>query len=79
MRTVVSGQGAQGLERRRLADFGSIRFYSSRRDMLWNVQKTTKTGNVGFYLGKKQIISVSGNTEARRTFFETKDLHFNIW
>ena len=57
---------------------GSIRFYSSRRDMLWNAQKTTKTGNVGFYLGKKQIISVSGSTEGRRTFFETKDLHFNI-
>jgi hypothetical protein len=57
---------------------GSIRFYSSRHDMLLKAQKTTKTGNVGFYLGKKQIISVSGCTEARRTFFETKDLHFNI-
>jgi sterol 14-demethylase len=57
---------------------GSIRFYCSRRDMLWTAQKTTKTGNVSFYLGKKQIISVSGSTEARKTFFETKDLHLQI-
>ncbi len=57
---------------------GSIRFYSSRRDMLLNAQKTTKTGNFSFYLGKKQIISLSSSAEARKTFFEAKDLHFNI-
>jgi hypothetical protein len=46
--------------------------------MLLNAQKTTKTGHFSFYLGKKQIISLSSSVEARKTFFEAKDLHFNI-
>ncbi|KAH8896930.1 cytochrome P450 6A1 [Thozetella sp. PMI_491] len=56
----------------------SKRFYSTRRDMLWHARQTTKSGNFSFYIGKKRVVSFSGDAEARKTFFESKDLSFHI-
>lgn len=56
---------------------GATRFYTARHDMIRDGQETTETGNVSFYLGTKQVVSVSGSVEARKTFFDSKDLNFN--
>jgi hypothetical protein len=55
---------------------GAIRFYIDKHDMIHQAQKTTTTGNFSFYVGKKQVVSLSGQ-EARKTFFESKDFHLN--
>jgi len=55
---------------------GSSRFFFDRQDMLEKARETTKTGNVGFYVGRKQVVTLGPNEGARKTFFDTKDLSF---
>ncbi|KAI0485527.1 cytochrome P450 6A1 [Xylaria cf. heliscus] len=55
---------------------GAIEFYYGRRaDFTREALQASKTGNFSFYVGKKQMIGVSG-IEGRKLFFESKDLNF---
>ncbi|KAJ3563624.1 hypothetical protein NPX13_g8133 [Xylaria arbuscula] len=55
---------------------GAISFYYGRRaDFMKEALRDSKTGNFSFYVGKKQLIGVSG-PEGRKIFFESKDLNF---
>lgn len=54
---------------------GALRFYSARRDYFRNAVKHSSTGNFSFYIGKKQIVGLSG-PEGRKTFFDSRDLSF---
>ncbi|KAI0107076.1 cytochrome P450 6A1 [Nemania sp. FL0031] len=55
---------------------GSLEFYYGRRaDFMKEALRATKTGNFSFYIGKKQLIGISG-PEGRKLFFESKDLNF---
>lgn len=55
---------------------GAVRFYIDKHDMFLEAQKSTSTGNFSFYVGKKQVVALSGS-EGRKTFFESKELHLN--
>ncbi|CAI6100637.1 unnamed protein product [Clonostachys chloroleuca] len=52
---------------------GAWRFYTHREEMYRTAQRSTKTGNFSFFVGKKHVVGVSG-PEGRRTFFDSKDL-----
>ncbi|KAI1753783.1 cytochrome P450 6A1 [Xylaria castorea] len=55
---------------------GALEFYYGRRaDFMKDALRASKTGNFSFYIGKKQLIGVSGE-EGRKLFFESKDLNF---
>ncbi|KAI0193553.1 cytochrome P450 6A1 [Xylaria flabelliformis] len=55
---------------------GALEFYYGRRaDFMKDALRDSKTGNFSFYIGKKQLIGVSGE-EGRKLFFESKDLNF---
>ncbi|KAI1740604.1 cytochrome P450 6A1 [Xylaria scruposa] len=55
---------------------GALEFYYGRRsDFMKEALRDTKTGNFSFYIGKKQLIGVSGE-EGRKLFFESKELNF---
>ncbi|KAI1126849.1 cytochrome P450 6A1 [Nemania abortiva] len=55
---------------------GALAFYYGRRaDFVREALQASKTGNFSFYIGKKQLIGVSG-AEGRKLFFESKDLNF---
>ncbi|KAI0799377.1 cytochrome P450 6A1 [Xylaria sp. FL0064] len=55
---------------------GSLEFYYGRRaDFVRDAMQASKTGNFSFYIGKKQLIGISG-AEGRKLFFESKDLNF---
>lgn len=53
---------------------GAIQWFSNREKFLTHGSRATKTGNFSFYLGKLQVVSFSG-LEARKTFFESRDLN----
>lgn len=55
---------------------GSLKFFSARHSMLATTQKATKSGNVGFFVGKKQVVAIGSDVGARCTFFDVKDLSF---
>ncbi|CAI6031700.1 unnamed protein product [Clonostachys chloroleuca] len=52
---------------------GAWRFYKRRRDMYLEAQRSTKTGNFSFYVGKKLIVGLSGS-EGKKTFFDNREL-----
>lgn len=55
---------------------GALEFYYGRRsDFMREALRDSKTGNFSFYIGKKQLIGISG-AEGRKLFFESKDLNF---
>ncbi|KAI1179586.1 cytochrome P450 6A1 [Nemania sp. FL0916] len=55
---------------------GSLEFYYGRRaDFFRDAMRQSKTGNFSFYIGKKQLIGVSG-PEGRKLVFESKELNF---
>ncbi|KAI1296336.1 cytochrome P450 6A1 [Xylaria venustula] len=55
---------------------GALEFYYGRRaDFVREALQASKTGNFSFYIGKKQLIGISG-PEGRKIFFESKDLNF---
>ncbi|KAI1201856.1 cytochrome P450 6A1 [Nemania serpens] len=55
---------------------GSLEFYYGRRsEFMREGLRDSKTGNFSFYIGKKQLIGISG-AEGRKLFFESKDLNF---
>ncbi|GAP93132.1 putative cytochrome p450 6a1 [Rosellinia necatrix] len=55
---------------------GALEFYYGRRaDFTREALQASKTGNFSFYIGKKQMIGISG-AEGRKLFFESKDLNF---
>lgn len=54
---------------------GALRFYSARSDFFRSAMKHSPTGNFSFYVGKKQIVGLSG-PEGRKVFFENRDLGF---
>ncbi|KAI5920084.1 cytochrome P450 6A1 [Camillea tinctor] len=55
---------------------GTLCFYKTRCDWFKEAMKHSSTGNFSFYIGKKQIIGLSG-PEGRKTFYESRDLNFN--
>ncbi|GAW15805.1 hypothetical protein ANO14919_052270 [Xylariales sp. No.14919] len=57
---------------------GAVEFYYGRRaDFTREALRDSKTGNFSFYIGKKQLVGVSG-PEGRKLFFESKDLNFPV-
>lgn len=55
---------------------GALEFYYGRRaDFTREALQASKTGNFSFYIGKKQMIGISG-ADGRKLFFESKDLNF---
>lgn len=50
-------------------------YYGGRADFMRAGRQSSKTGNFSFYIGKKQIVGISG-VETRRLFFESKELNF---
>lgn len=52
---------------------GAIRFYSQRADFYREAISHSPSGNFSFYMGKKQLIGLSG-PEARKVFFDSRDL-----
>ncbi|KAH7039996.1 cytochrome P450 [Microdochium trichocladiopsis] len=54
---------------------GAIRFYSARADFMLEAMKHTPGGNFTFYIGKKQIVAVTGE-EGRKTYFDNRELGF---
>ncbi|KAI1269552.1 cytochrome P450 6A1 [Xylariaceae sp. FL1019] len=55
---------------------GSVDFFNGRRgDFFKEGIQSSETGNFSFYVGKKQIVGISGS-EGRKTYFENKDLNF---
>ncbi|KAK7741914.1 hypothetical protein SLS62_010891 [Diatrype stigma] len=55
---------------------GALRFYSARSDFFRNAMKHSPTGNFSFYIGKKQVVGLSG-PEGRKVFFENRELGFS--
>ncbi|KAI1495631.1 cytochrome P450 6A1 [Biscogniauxia marginata] len=55
---------------------GTLRFYKTRADWYREAIRNSPTGSFSFYIGKKQIIGLSG-PEGRKTFYENRDLNFN--
>lgn len=53
----------------------AIQFYSTRRDMIMEGTSLSHTGDFGFYIGKKHVISVS-SLAGRRTIYENRSLNF---
>ncbi|KAI0203162.1 cytochrome P450 6A1 [Astrocystis sublimbata] len=57
---------------------GAIEWYYGRRaDFTREALAASKTGNFSFYVGKKQLIGISG-VEGRKLFFESKELNFPL-
>ncbi|KAI0593285.1 cytochrome P450 6A1 [Biscogniauxia sp. FL1348] len=54
---------------------GALCFYKTRGDWFKEGLKHSPTGNFSFYIGKKQIIGMSG-PEGRKTFYENRELNF---
>ncbi|CAJ2511398.1 Uu.00g070230.m01.CDS01 [Anthostomella pinea] len=54
---------------------GTLRFYKTRGDWFIDALRSSPTGNFSFYVGKKQVVGLSG-PEGRKTFFESRDLNF---
>ncbi|KAI0402355.1 cytochrome P450 6A1 [Xylaria palmicola] len=54
---------------------GALDFYWRRADYTREAIRSSKTGNFSFYIGKKQLVAISG-PEGRKLFFESKDLNF---
>lgn len=52
---------------------GAIRFFVSRATFLKDGASASKTGNFSFYVGKHQVVGLSG-LEGRKTFYESKEL-----
>ncbi|KAH9996992.1 cytochrome P450 6A1 [Xylariaceae sp. FL0662B] len=55
---------------------GALRFYKDRRDFYTEAVRDSPTGSFSFYVGKKQIVGLSG-PEGRKFFFESRDLNFS--
>ncbi|VUC23834.1 unnamed protein product [Clonostachys rosea] len=53
----------------------ALRFYSTRRDMIMEGTSVSHSGDFGFYIGKKHVISVS-SLAGRRTIYENRSLNF---
>lgn len=52
---------------------GAFRFFTSRATFLKDGAANSKTGNFSFYVGKHQVVGLSG-LEGRRVFYESKEL-----
>ena len=52
---------------------GALQFYWKRYEFWVNALERSSTGNFSFYIGKKQLVGVSG-PEGRKVFFENKGL-----
>lgn len=55
---------------------GAFDFFNNRWDFFRQAISQSPNGNFSFHLGKIPVVGLSG-LEARRIFFETKDLSFN--
>ncbi|KAM0815388.1 putative Cytochrome P450 6A1 [Seiridium cardinale] len=55
--------------------FGALRFFSARAEYMMDAIRSAPGKSWTFYVGKKQIVGIHG-VEARKTFFENKDLNF---
>ncbi|KAI0017763.1 cytochrome P450 6A1 [Xylariomycetidae sp. FL0641] len=55
---------------------GALSFYGRRADWFQDAARQSPTGNFSFYVGKKQIVGLSG-VEGRRFFFENRELNFS--
>ncbi|KAI1076373.1 cytochrome P450 6A1 [Whalleya microplaca] len=53
---------------------GTLRFYRARADWYLDALRNSPTGSFSFYVGKKQVIGLSGE-EGRKFFFESRDLN----
>lgn len=52
---------------------GALRLYRDRKNFFLEAANKTATGNFSTYIGKHQLVGVSGH-EARKSFFEAKEL-----
>lgn len=72
-RQVPFPKSAPSLLGENLPIVGALRFFVSRATFLKDGASTSKTGNFSFYVGKHQVVGLSG-LEGRRTFYDSKDL-----
>lgn len=54
---------------------GALGFFTERWTFCKRASEQSPTGNFGFHLGKHRVVGVKGE-EARRAFFESKQLGF---
>ena len=52
---------------------GATRFFSRRGDFLVDSIRANPSGQSAFYVGQKQVVSLSG-PDGRKLFFDSKDL-----
>lgn len=52
---------------------GAVRFFVSRATFLKDGAANSKTGNFSFYVGKHQVVGLSG-LEGRKVFYDSKEL-----
>lgn len=52
---------------------GAFRFFVSRATFLKDGAANSKTGNFSFYVGKHQVVGLSG-LEGRKIFYDSKEL-----
>ncbi|KAM7203021.1 cytochrome P450 6A1 [Rhypophila sp. PSN 637] len=52
---------------------GALAFFTDRRNFLTHGSRTQKTGAFSFYLGKYQVVNISGR-EGRKAFFDSREL-----
>ncbi|KAI0125425.1 cytochrome P450 6A1 [Xylariales sp. AK1849] len=53
---------------------GAWRYYTERYDFFKENQAASKTGNFSFYVGKAQVVAITGH-EGRKSYFDSKELH----
>lgn len=53
---------------------GAVQLFGQRKTFFLDACSRSPTGNFGIYVGKYQVVGLSG-LEARKTFFETKALN----
>jgi hypothetical protein len=64
---------APKLVRENFPVLGALRFFTARWDFYRHGVSQSKTGNFSFYVGKNQIVGISGD-KGRKLFFESKAL-----
>lgn len=56
---------------------GALRFFTARADMVLeavDAHSRHGSGNFSFYLGKKHVVGIGPSAEARKMFFDNKDM-----
>ncbi|KAL1302876.1 hypothetical protein AAFC00_003204 [Neodothiora populina] len=71
----VRPKGAPPLLKEDWPIIGTLRFFTGRWDFFQEAIAASNTGSFSFHVGSKHVVGVSGD-EARKTFFEAKDLDF---